>query len=493
MRAGGRDLVAELAFPDAARNLVEPGHGGEGGLRAQRFDAHGVSGDVEIERLRFQVVIALQPGAFVLRGAYLDGIEAGMPGVEDEACVRGTDRRRIGHGERSILEIEDALQAALAAIAEYAVERAGHVELRREVGAHVAGEIEDGAGGEAIPIQRDAPMRLGEIIRAAEADSEGEGFAARRPGFQFDGLRGHVEAAGEAQGPALAVRRHAIPTVDVFQVEVAGDANVVEGAREAHAGSDVAVDAGVEAVQERDDFTDGAFFEADVEIEAAGSSLNPASAGEELAKAAGGLVCAGGFAREINVPRSGAAGGRGDIEIGIGEVEDRFGVAEFEIDAAGADVQFGDRADDGAAEKRLEIPATGLGRAAGLGDVDAGIVEADGSEFEMAREEAGQAGDGFKGGDVSERLDAEGGIFVDDDIVDGEAGAGEKAEVDGADFDFAAEGAFEGGADARSEAVAAEVGRGDAGAEQQHDGDGQPLRGVLDGALHGMLRDIRVA
>ena len=126
-------------------------------------------------------------------------------------------------------------------------------------------------------------------------------------------------------------------------------------------------------------------------------------------------------------------------------------------------------------KQRLEVPTPRLGRAAGLGHVDAGVVQADGSEFQVPAEERGDPRHGFERSHVGDGLDADGGVLVDHHVIDRKARAGEQAEVDGPQFDLAAQRAFERRANARRETVATQVRRGDAHRQKHHQGDAQPL------------------
>ena len=122
-----------------------------------------------------------------------------------------------------------------------------------------------------------------------------------------------------------------------------------ERARQVHARGNGAMHAGVEAVQQGHDFADVALFETHVQIQAAGPGLRPAAARDELAESVRGLVGARRLAGKLDVPGGRAAGGRCDIQVGVGEIEDGLGVAELEIDAPRAHVQFRNGADHGAA------------------------------------------------------------------------------------------------------------------------------------------------
>ena len=228
-----------------------------------------------------------------------------------------------------------------------------------------------------------------------------------------------------------------------------------------HAPGNGSMNPGVEAVQQRHDLTDLAFFQTHIQIQPACAGLRPAAARAELAESVRRLVGARRFAVELHVPLRRTAGWRRDIQVRIGQIEDGLGVAEFEIDASGAHVQFRNGADHRPVQQRLEVPAAWLGRAAGLGQVDAGVIQPDGCEFQVPAENGGEPRHGFQGSHISDRLDADGGVLVDYHVIDREARPGEQAEVDGAQLDLPAQRAFERRLDAWGEPIAAQVGRGD--------------------------------
>ena len=88
----------------------------------------------------------------------------------------------------------------------------------------------------------------------------------------------------------------------VFQVQVPGDADIVERARQVHARRNGAMHTGVEALQQGHDLAYGALFETHVQIQAAGPGLRPAAARDDLAESVRGFVGARRLAGKLHVP-----------------------------------------------------------------------------------------------------------------------------------------------------------------------------------------------
>ena len=124
----------------------------------------------------------------------------------------------------------------------------------------------------------------------------------------------------------------------------------------------VAMDAGVEAMQQRHDLADRAFFQdarpdpggrrpACVQRPRAMNSPNPCA----------GLSVRAGSPVKSTFQARRAVRWRCNIQVGIGQIEDGLGVAEFEIDAPRAHVHFRNGADHGPVQQGLEVPAARLG------------------------------------------------------------------------------------------------------------------------------------
>ncbi len=149
-----------------------------------------------------------------------------------------------------------------------------------------------------------------------------------------------------------------------------------------------------------------------------------------------------------------------DVHVSVADIEDGLGIAKLEIDAAAADLNIGNRvAMRGAGlramiEQRLNVPGPGWH----LDYIDAGRIEPETGERELAREQAGPADARLHGFDVREGLDAGGWIVVDQNVVHGEAGTGEEIQVNRAQVNGPVERGFERGLDARAQPIGARMG-----------------------------------
>src|SRR4051812_11743982 len=95
------------------------------------------------------------------------------------------------------------------------------------------------------------------------------------------------------------------------------------------------VDTRVLTAHQRGDLTERGTFDLQVEIAAAGVRI-PAALEAETAEPLRGAVRARGPCGDVDLPIAGA-GGR-DVEVRLRQVEDTLGVAEFEVNAAVADL-----------------------------------------------------------------------------------------------------------------------------------------------------------
>ncbi len=109
-------------------------------------------------------------------------------------------------------------------------------------------------------------------------------------------------------------------------------------------------------------------------------------------------------------------------------------------------------------EQRLNIPGPGRHP----DHIDAGRIQPQTGEREIAGKQAGPADARLHGFDVRERLDAGGGIVVDQNVVHGEAGTGEEIQMDRTEMHGAIERGFESCLDARAEAIGPQKRRGQA-------------------------------
>jgi hypothetical protein len=89
----------------------------------------------------------------------------------------------------------------------------------------------------------------------------------------------------------------------------------------------------------------------------------------------------------------------------------------------------------GVKEDALEVPLA-VGE---VDEIDAGVGEADGRELDPAAPQGGDAQGGADGVGADDRFGTEGGVFVDNQIVEDEAGEREQIEAHSVEMDRAAE------------------------------------------------------
>jgi len=90
-------------------------------------------------------------------------------------------------------------------------------------------------------------------------------------------------------------------------------------------------------------------------------------------------------------------------------------------------------------------------------EIDAGVGEADGGELDAAAPEGTDAEGGADGVGADDWLGAEGGVFIDDEVFEREAGEREEIEDDSVEVDGAAEAVADAGGDASLVAIDADV------------------------------------
>ena len=122
----------------------------------------------------------------------------------------------------------------------------------------------------------------------------------------------------------------------------------------------------------------------------------------------------------------------------------------------------------------FEVPAA-LGVA---DDVDAGggalgvDDEADGGELDVTTPERADADSGFDLVGADDGLVAEGGVFADDEVFEGEAGHGKEVDGDAVEMDGAAQALAHVGGDAEAEAADVDERGGEGEGQQDEQGDG---------------------
>ena len=329
--------------------------------------------------------------------------------------------------------------------------------------------------GKVVELDLARPFGRREII--VQPEFGGHGIGTRGRGRSVNGgelqmVAVEIEQALIVERPAFAGSRHQIPAVHIADIEVAGDSDFRQRPGKLGVGQHESVDTDVAAVEEARDLGDGSTIQMDAHIElvfAIGGGLQQA-AGRKRAEAGGRLVGAGRRTGKTNHDVAVLVGI--NVDVGVADIEDGFGIAELEIDTATADLNIGNGAAAHGAglraviEQRLNIPWPG-GHA---DNIHARCVEPETGKRELSGEQAGPADARLHGLDVGERLNAGGRIVVDQNVVDGEAGAGEKIQVHRANVHGSIERGFEGRLDARAETVGAEERRGQSeGDHEEHD------------------------
>src|SRR5581483_8985283 len=180
-------------------------------------------------------------------------------------------------------------------------------------------------------------------------------------------LADQVELAADIEGPPLAGGRHEVPSVDVGEGHAALDADIPNRAAEMEARAERAVHRAGLAAQQRAPFAEAGAVEREVEVEALGGD-EPAALEGERAEPAAGAIGAGGLRVAVDATSGAERAGRRNVEIGLGQVDERLGVAELEVDAAVAHVDRWRGAHHRPVDERHEVPPAVLG----LAEVEAG-------------------------------------------------------------------------------------------------------------------------
>ena len=151
-----------------------------------------------------------------------------------------------------------------------------------------------------------------------------------------------------------------------------------------------------------------------------------------------------------------------DIQVGITDVENRLGVAEFEIQTARADLDLREgrvrAARRCAAEQLLEIPHA----RSGLHEVHAGLDQTQIRKRQMTRQQTDEVNAGLQEVHVGEGLDARRRIVIDQNVLDRKARTSEQIEVRVAYRDVPVERHFQRAADLFAIAIGLQVRRNNA-------------------------------
>ena len=201
----------------------------------------------------------------------------------------------------------------------------------------------------------------------------------RRAGIQHDFLANEVEAAVHIQRPALSLRGQQIPTMHILDLHLAHDPDGVRRTAQVQFGRNGAVHASGLALEQSAEFAQPGAIELQIEINPF-RRRKPVALERECAQPLRRAVCARRLGVKRNLPASAASSRREDVEIGLHQVEDRLGIADFEIDAAVAHVNGRRGAHRRAIHNLLEIPVARFR----LHQIDVRACQPDGIDHEAA-------------------------------------------------------------------------------------------------------------
>ncbi len=312
--------------------------------------------------------------------------------IHHQVGVFETHRRRIGNGDGGVVKPERALKAAFAGVADSAIHRAAELQFGRKLRAHIARQLHQRTRGEMVPVDAHSPVRLRKIIGDAEAHGERQRNVARGVRFQIDLLLDEIELAANIERQARCPSWAADPSgvrrrysdgrrcrCGLRGRPGAGAPTRRRGCRRARrASASVSSSRPVSQMSRFRSTRSGCTYQRPLSVNAprpvAGRSVRASCAEQSTSH-----------------PRP-MATGRRDIEIGFGEIEGRLIVAEFEIDAAVADVNRRELAHHRRVHHGGEVPAPPFRRGSGFGEIDAGVFQADGGDDELAEEQAPRLG-----------------------------------------------------------------------------------------------------
>ena len=244
-------MVAQLAAPIAAPNLFQPGNSRQRNLRAQGRHLHAPGGDRDIERAIAEGIIGFDLRLVLARGAHQRGRQPRMAAIEYDAGLIERKRRRIRNGDRCVVQRQLTLQAARAGVADGTVHRAIQLQLGRNFQPHMPRQFQQRAQRETIPTDRRRPARLRQVIAGVQPHLERQRRAVHRARFDLQILAGQIQPAAHVERPSLPVRRHQVPAVHIFDVEPAGDADLVDRPGQVQPRRDPPVHAAGLAAQQR--------------------------------------------------------------------------------------------------------------------------------------------------------------------------------------------------------------------------------------------------
>ncbi len=168
-------------------------------------------------------------------------------------------------------------------------------------------------------------------------------------------------------------------------------------------------------------------------------------------------VRAGRFARKGEKPPPRAGILQLQVQVSVGEIEDRLGFARLKVDPPLAHLDPRKPGDAIAGQQFFKVPLALL-----LDQIDDRLVPAQGGEPQPASPQRPPCGAGFQGLDPGERLDAERRILGDHDFLDGDSRPAKQVQADGANLHAPPERGLDRRPDRFAVLVQAEVGRGQA-------------------------------
>ena len=133
-------------------------------------------------------------------------------------------------------------------------------------------------------------------------------------------------------------------------------------------------------------------------------------------------VCAGRLRPNLDGPGAAFVSRGPQIRVGIEKVKDCLGIAELEIHTSAEHVYHGEGTLQLGSGEGGEVPVDRIRVAFGTCQVDAGLFEVDRGELQRSAKKGRQARTAPQGGHISRRFGPNGGIFADDQILDGETG-----------------------------------------------------------------------
>ena len=315
---------------------------------------------VEMERSKRVLVhgvIGFHLGFVLVGGANHGGREANVAAVEDDGGLLEAHGGRIRNGAASHRERPPVPAGCHAAVSDRAVHHAGQLQLGRKLRAHVPRQFQNAApAGKRFQLASMRPARLRQIIGSVKTQPQRQRRVAARssiPGRAPAAPGPGCPCTSNGQPcPCIGIRsqrctssiftRPSMPMLSIGPPRCRRDETVpctLPGWPCSSALiSPKPLRSSTRSRSTRSGATNQRPFRVNDPRPCAGRSVRA------------------GLPVQRHFPAAAARAGRRDVEIGIHEIEDRFGVAELEIDAAVAHVDGRRGAHHRAVHKGQEIP-----------------------------------------------------------------------------------------------------------------------------------------